>query len=231
MADGQPPLQMPVIAGRVVVAVVCILHGCRHIVGRTELLITASRCDQHGHKAGGSNNNILTKKREGKRTQTQHLSWPQKTKGDRLLAVYVLNNKIPIVWRRKRIRINSSNSFDHFSCLECSSTFAIIQISQRAPHSSAAIGRDFVLLVLYSILHNSRRLASYLLYAGPSTSCFLQGVREQREGEAKGKLKRSARIYSRPDRGQKGEPCRPFSSRREHAKHITSWQGKWNQVK
>ena len=71
MADGQPPLQMPVIAGRVVshrvvVAVVCILHGCRHIVGRTELLITASRCDQHGHKAGGSNNNILTKKREGK---------------------------------------------------------------------------------------------------------------------------------------------------------------------
>lgn len=138
-----------------------------------------------------------------------------------------------LVWRRKRIRINSSNLFDHFSCLECSSsTFAIIQISQRAPHSSAAIGRDFVLLVLYSILHNSRRLASYLLlYAGPSTSCFLQGVREQREGEAKGKLKRSARIYSRPDRGQKGEPCRPFSSRREHAKHITSWQGKWNQVK
>ena len=162
MADGQPPLQMPVIAGRVVshrvVAVVCILHGCRHIVGRTELLITASRCDQHGHKAGGSNNNILTKKREGKRTQTQHLSWPQKTKGDRLLAVYVLNNKIPIVWRRKRIRINSSNLFDHFSCLECSSsTFAIIQISQRAPHSSAAIGRDFVLPLLY----NSRRLASY----------------------------------------------------------------------
>ena len=61
MADGQPPLQMPVIAGRVVVAVV---HGCRHIVGRTEsLLITASRCDQHGHKAGGSNNNILTRRR------------------------------------------------------------------------------------------------------------------------------------------------------------------------
>ena len=56
-----------------------------------------------------------------------------------------------LVWRRKRIRINSSNLFDHFSCLECSSsTFAIIQISQRAPHSSAAIGRDFVLLVLYS---------------------------------------------------------------------------------
>ena len=172
--------------------------------------------------------------KEGGQTELKlsNLSWPQKTKGDRLLAVYVLNNKIPIVWRRKRIRINSSNLFDHFSCLECSSsTFAIIQISQRAPHSSAAIGRDFVLLVLYSILHNSRRLASYLLYAGPSTSCFLQGVREQREGEAKGKLKRSARIYSRPDRGQKGEPCRPFSSRREHAKHITSWQGKWNQVK
>ena len=77
MADGQPPLQMPVIAGRVVVAVV---HGCRHIVGRTELLITASRCDQHGHKAGGSNNNILTKKREGKRTQTQQPIMTSKNK-------------------------------------------------------------------------------------------------------------------------------------------------------
>ena len=182
-------------------------------------------------KPGGQTTIFWRKRGRAKELKLSNLSWPKKTKGDRLLAVYVLNNKIPIVWRRKRIRINSSNLFDHFSCLECSSTFAIIQISQRAPHSSAAIGRDFVLLVLYSILHNSRRLASYLLYAGPSTSCFLQGVREQREGEAKGKLKRSARIYSRPDRGQKGEPCRPFSSRREHAKHITSWQGKWNQVK
>ena len=184
-------------------------------------------------KPGGQTTIFWRKRGRAKELKLSNLSWPQKTKGDRLLAVYVLNNKIPIVWRRKRIRIISSNLFDHFSCLECSSsTFAIIQISQRAPHSSAAIGRDFVLLVLYSILHNSRRLASYLLlYAGPSTSCFLQGVRVQREGEAKGKLKRSARIYSRPDRGQKGEPCRPFSSRREHAKHITSWQGKWNQVK
>ena len=114
-------------------------------------------------------------------------------------------------------------SFDHTYYLRSSRYLSV--------RRRAAIGRDFVLLVLYSILHNSRRLASYLLYAGPSTSCFLQGVREQREGEAKGKLKRSARIYSRPDRGQKGEPCRPFSSRREHAKHITSWQGKWNKVK
>ena len=184
MADGQPPLQMPVIAGRVVVAVV---HGCRHIVGRTEsLLITASRCDQHGHKAGGSNNNILTKKREGKRTQTQHLSWPQKTKGDRLLAVYVLNNKIPIVWRRKRIRINSSNLFDHFSCLECSSTFAIIQISQRAPHSSAAIGRDFVLLVLYSILHNSRRLASYYYMLVHRPAVFYKACENNVKGKRRG---------------------------------------------
>ena len=98
MADGQPPLQMPVIAGRVVVVVAVVVHGCRHIVvGRTESLITASRCDQHGHKAGGSNNNILTRRRRATELKLSTL-WPQKTKGDRLL--YVLNNKI-VVCRRK----------------------------------------------------------------------------------------------------------------------------------
>ena len=51
--------------------------------------------------------------------------------------------------------------------------------------------------------------------SGPSTSCFLQGVRSNVKGKRRGKLKPSAR----PDRGQKGDPCRSFSSRQAHAKH------------
>ena len=101
--------------------------------------------------------------------------------------------------------------FDHFSVLNV--VVVLLRSSRYLSVRPIVVLRSVGILSsqYYIVLHNSRRLASYLLlYAGPSTSCFLQGVREQREGEAKGKLKRSARIYSRPDRGQKGEPCRPF---------------------
>ena len=128
-------------------------------------------------------------------------SWPQKTKGDRLL--YVLNNKIKC--EEGRIRINSTNYLIIFFLL-------ITHIICDHPDISAcaAVLQSVGILssLSYKLPPPCLLLSTY--YAGPSTSCFLQGVREQREGEAKGKLKRSARIYSRPDRGQKGEPCRPF---------------------